>query len=401
MQASHTAALRDRSRTFNKAARHLLAEKGARAWSATEQSQFDTLVDAAENASEQAEATDLARNHSTALRAEHRAGLNIFMRKNPQQMSEPERRMVANTMSTTTPTQGGHSVGSGMADMLVSALKAYGYMRQVAGSFTTETGSPLNYPGSDRTGESGEQLAENASSASLDPSFTGVAMNTYKFGSKVIVVPIELLQDAYVDIVEMVLARAKQRIGVVLNQRFTSGTGSGQPNGLVTAATVGKTGTTGQTLTAIYDDLVDLIDSVGTERMDPPDAGQPALGKVASGWMMSQAFRKVARKIKDTSGRPIWTPSYDAEAGTTQTAHMLDFPVYLNNDMPAPAANAKSLAFGNLGNYMIRDVRQVVIRRFDDSPFMTLGQVGFLVLARAGGNLLDPAGVKLYQHSAT
>src|SRR3546814_1871356 len=34
------------------------------------------------------------------------------------------------------------------------------------------------------------------------------------------------------------------------------------PNGLITAATVGKTGTTGQTLTVIYDDLVDLEHSV-------------------------------------------------------------------------------------------------------------------------------------------
>ncbi len=401
MQTNHITQLRDQSRSFNRAARNLLAEKGARAWSATEQSQFDALVDAAELASDRAESFDLRQHHSAALRAEQHAGLDVFMRKSDHKMSDSERALVRNTMSTSTPTQGGYSVGGVAADMLISQLKTYGFMRQVAGSFTTENGSSLNYPGSDRTGESGEQLAENASSTAADPSFFGIAMNTYKFGSKVITVPIELLQDSYVNIVEFVLSRAKQRIGATLNQRFTTGTGSSQPNGLVTAASVGKVGTTGQTLTAIYDDLVDLIDSVGIEHMGQPDPGQPGLGKVAAGWMMSQAFRKVARKIKDTSGRPIWTPSYDADAGSSQAAHMLDFPVYINNDMPAPAANAKSLAFGNLGSYMIRDVRQVVVRRFDDSPYAQLGQAGFLVLARAGGNLLDTAGVKLYQHSAT
>jgi len=44
---------------------------------------------------------------------------------------------------------------------------------------------------------------------------------------------------------------------------------------------------------------------------------------------------------------------------------------------------------------------EVSIFRFTDSAYTKLGQVGFLAWARAGGNLLDTNGVKLYQHSAT
>src|SRR5205085_8467549 len=93
---------------------------------------------------------------------------------------------------------------------------------------------------------------------------------------------------------------------------------TGQPNGLVTAASVGKTGTTGQTATIIYDDLVDLVDSLDVAYLDVP-VSDPQMPGVEPGWMMSQALRKVVRKIKDTAGRPIWTPSYDAGIGGKAT----------------------------------------------------------------------------------
>ena len=44
---------------------------------------------------------------------------------------------------------------------------------------------------------------------------------------------------------------------------------------------------------------------------------------------------------------------------------------------------------------------EVTLFRFDDSFYMSNGQVGFLAWARAGGNLLDTAAVSLFQHSAT
>ena len=66
-----------------------------------------------------------------------------------------------------------------------------------------------------------------------------------------------------------------------------------------------------------------------------------------------------------------------------------------------PAASAKSLAFGNLRSYTIRDALEVMLYRFTDSAYAKLGQIGFMAIARAGGNLADTGAVKLYQHSAT
>ena len=47
------------------------------------------------------------------------------------------------------------------------------------------------------------------------------------------------------------------------------------------------------------------------------------------------------------------------------------------------------------------DVLQMQLFRFTDSKYAEKGQVGFLMWARSGGNLLDTAAVKHYANSAT
>jgi len=303
---------------------------------------------------------------------------------------------VRNTMSTTTESQNGFSVDPLVARDVVFNLKGYGWMRQVATEFVTANGVDMTFPTSDGTAEVGERMAQNSSASSSDPSFGSVVVNTTKYGSKVFTVPIELLQDSAIDIVEFVTQRATERIGRLQNQDYTTGTGTGQPTGLVTAASVGKTGLTGQTTTIIFDDLADMIDSVDEACLGMPSKQPGVPSRDGVGWMFSQTMRKTIRKLKDTNGRPIWLPAVGGEP-----PQLLDYPVFINNDMPAPAANAKSLAFGNLAKYVIRDAAEFTLYRFADSAYMLKGQIGFMGVARSGGNLSDSGAVKLYQHSAS
>jgi HK97 family phage major capsid protein len=279
-----------------------------------------------------------------------------------------------------------------VARQFVDALKDFGGMRRIADQLTTALGSDMSWPTTDGTAEIGELVAQNQPAASADVSFGTVPVNTYKFGSKVITIPIELLQDSVIDLVGLVQTRMRQRIGRIQNQKFSVGVGTTEPFGLYVSAPVGKVGLTGQTLTIIYDDVVDLVDSIDYAYLTE---GQPLQ------FMTSQAMRKVLRKIKDTQGRPIWTPNYDAGIAGGFLDELVGYPLNINNDAPAPAANAKSLSFGQHKNYLIRDAMVVSMFRFDDSAYMQKGQIGYLAWARSGGNLLDTAAVKLYQHSAT
>lgn len=412
-------ALRERLAASNKAAKNLLAEKGSQTWTKEDQTTFDNHADESERITKQIEAhermnakdrdenfTDAGEHDIQAngkngkSLSEAQKAMNVFLRKSFKDMSVDEALAVRNTMSTTTGSQGGFSVQTQVASELIDLLKAYGFMRKVSGQMTTAQGNPLSYPTSDGTSETGEWVAQNTAAAAADPVFGTVALNVFKASSKVVAVPIELLQDSQIDIQAMVFKRLAERIGRISNTGFTNGGGSVDPMGLITAAGVGKIGTTGQTLTITYDDLVDMVDSLDAAYLDTPVIDSQLPG-AAPGWMFSQTLRRVLRKIKDTAGRPIWTPSYDEGASAKTPDLLLGYPVNLNNDMAVPAANAKSLAFGNFSKYMIRDAMDITMFRFDDSAYMKLGQVGFLAWARTGGNLLDANSVKVYQHSAT
>lgn len=410
-------ALRERLAASNKAAKALLAEKGSQTWTKEDQVTFDNHADESERITRQIEAhekmnaKDREENHTDvekfrkgptakAEQSEATRGFEAYLRKSFNAMSPEELAAVRNTMSTTTGSQGGYTVQTQIASQLIDLLKSYGFMRKVASQITTDQGTPLSYPSSDGTSEIGEWIAQNTTATSSDPSFGTVPLNVFKASSKIITIPIELLQDSSIDVQAMVFKRIRDRLGRISNQGYTTGDGSTMPNGLVTAASVGKTGTTGQTLTVIYDDLIDLIDSLDVAYLDTPEV-DPQVPGAAPGWMFNQTTRRVVRKIKDTAGRPIWTPSYDEGISAKTPDLLLGYPVNINNDMAVPAANAKSIAFGNLNKYQIRDAMEATIFRFDDSAYMSKGQVGFLAWARTGGNLLDVNSCKLYQHSAT
>lgn len=409
-------ALREQLSQTNREAKALLADKGSQTWTAEDKAKFDGLMDTAERLQAQIEAhqrvldDDAQSNFQDAQRTDRsaaspevkaaREGFEIFLRKSAREMSQEEALKVRNTMSTTTGSEGGFTVQTLVAKEWIELLKSYAFMRREASQITTENGADLSYPTSDGTSEVGELLAQNAPANSADASFGTRALNCYKFGSKIITVPIELLQDTSIDILALIYGRMRDRIGRAQNVYFTTGTGSSQPVGLTAAASVGKVGTTGQTTTIIYDDLVDMVDSLDAAYLDNP-VSDPSLANPEPCWMFGQTLRKTLRKLKDSSGRPLWTPSYDQGIRGATPDTLMGYPVCINNDMPAPAANAKSLAFGNLKKYLIRDAMQVSMFRFDDSAYMSKGQVGFLAWSRAGGNLMDLNSVKLYQHSAT
>lgn len=397
-------ALRERRNALAKEAKNLLANNGDKVWTAEDKAAWDVKADEIERLDSQIAA--MQRNLDEAAEQNFRdvehidvkdkakvAARNAFakmIRSGAGALSAEEHAMIRNTMSTTTGNQGGYAVQTSVASELVDLLKGYRGVRDVASYLRTENGAALSYPSSDGTSEEGEIIAENGSATGADPVFGTVPVNTFKFGSKKIGVPIELLQDATIDIVSFINNRIRDRIGRIQNKKFSIGTGTGEPYGITVAASVGKTGTTGQTLTVIYDDLVDLTESVDY-----------AYDNGGLKFMLSQNVRKVVRKIKDTAGRPIWTPSYDAGVSARTPDQLLGYDVVLNNDMPTPAASAKSIAFGDFSKYLVRDAMEVTLFRFEDSVFVSAGQIGFLAWARAGGNLLDTGAVKLYQHSAT
>ena len=312
-----------------------------------------------------------------------------WLRGGDNALSAEDWASIRATMSTTTGSEGGYSVQSDVAKTLIETLKAFGGMREVSTVIQTEMGNPLSFPTTDDTSETGELIAENTTATAADPTFGTVALNAFKFSSKIVAVPFELLQDSQVDIEAFVNARLAERLGRATNTYFTTGTGSSQPRGVVVGASSGKVGITGQTATVTYDDLIDLIHSV--------DPAYRASGRCR--FMMADSSLKVIRKLKDSQNRPIFLPGYELNNSMPDT--ILGYGVTINQSVAAMAANAKSILFGDYSKYIIRDVMAATLFRFTDSAYAKLGQVGFLMWMRSGGNLVDTAAVKYYQNSAT
>ena len=318
-----------------------------------------------------------------------------FLRGGDNALTAQEWMTINNTLSVGTSSQGGYTVQSEVAQTLIDALKMYGGMRKVCTVIATEMGNPLSFPTTDGTTEVGEIIAENTTATALDPVFGTVAVNPYKFSSKVVAVPFELLQDSQIDVEAFINKRLIQRLGRITNQMFTTGTGTAQPTGVTINATSGKVGLTGQTLSIIYDDIVDLIHSIDPAYRVPD---QPDQHDVA--FMMADSSLKILRKLKDTSNRPIYLPGYDGLTAAMGDS-LMGYPIVINQDVAPMAANAKSVLFGDFSKYIIRDVMEATLFRFNDSAYAKLGQVGFLMWMRSGGNLTDNKAVAYYTNSAT
>lgn len=397
-------AVRERRASLTKEARNLLDGNPGAMWTKDHQAKYDTLIDqvgavdleiknleALEKAEAEAKFEDaVAQTGPKAKGSRSRELYASWLRGGDKALTAEDWREIRATMSTTTGSEGGFSVQSDVATQLIDALKGYGGVRSVAETIRTEKGNPLSYPGSDGTAETGELIGENTTATAADPVFTTVAVNTFKYSSKIIAVPFELLQDSSIDVEAFVRKRIADRIGRITNTHYTTGTGTGQPRGVATGAASGKVGLTGQTTSIIFDDLVDVIASVNYAYRQSPGCA----------FMTSDANLAKIRKLKDTSGRPIFIPGWDG-LGKPMPDTILGYRVVVNDDIAAMAANAKSVLFGDFSYYKVRDAMDVTLFRFEDSAYVKLGQIAFLAWMRSGGNLVDTTAVKAYVNSAT
>jgi len=273
---------------------------------------------------------------------------------------------------------GGFTVPQGFVSSLETALLAFGGVRQVAEIMRTTSGEDLPWPTMDDTGNSGELLAENAAVNLQDVAFGQIIFKAYKYSSKAIKVSVELLEDSAFNLASVLGTALGERIGRIQNTHFTTGDGSSKPKGIVVASSLGKTTASGTAITS--DELIDLFHSV-----------DPAY-RVGASWMLHDGILQAIRKLKDSnnnyllSGLAEGTPS-----------RILGAPFTINQQMQATVATAtKTILFGQMSKYKIRDVNQIRLLRLNEL-YAGNDQVGFLAFFRSDGNLLD-AGVAPVKH---
>lgn len=279
---------------------------------------------------------------------------------------------------------GGYTIPEGFWPQITETMAAWGPMLDpgVTNMITTATGNALPWPTLDDTSNEGAILDENTQIGEQDISLGQKSLGAYLYTSKLIRVSYQLLQDSAFDFESQIIRPAfGKRIGRAVNRHLTVGTGSSQPNGIVTASSLGKTATTGTTLS--FDDLIELEHSV-----DPAYRSAPNVR-----WMFHDTTLKALRKLKDGQGNYLWSPA-DARSGAP--AKIWNYPYSINQHMPEVDGSSKPIVFGDFDEYVVRRVREFTMVRLVER-YADYLQVGFFAFGRFDGELADTAAVKHLQ----
>lgn len=274
-------------------------------------------------------------------------------------------------LSAFTLSSGGATVPETLVRSLEMNMLAFGGVRQVAETLTTASGERMTWPTADDTSNTGEQLGESTSvGSSTDPTFGGIYWDAYKFSSKPILVPYELLQDSVFNLPGILGEMLGERLGRITATKHTTGTGAGTCKGIVTASTAGKTTASATAIT--FDEIQDLIHSI-----------DPAYRQSAS-FMMHDSIWLYLKKLKDGVGKYYIQEDVTGDA----TPRLFGYPVYISQEMDSTVATTKkTMLFGQLFRHKIRRVAGVRLYRLEER-YRDLDQDAFLAFVREDSNTL-------------
>lgn len=286
--------------------------------------------------------------------------------------------------ATTTGGLGGFTVPESFGDELIKLMAFYGGMLEVSNVMTTQTGASIPYPVTDQTTAKGRLIAENAAAVVKDIAFTQKTLGAYTYTSDIIKLSLQLIQDNGVDLVSEINPMLAERLGRIQNEHLTTGTGSGQPEGVVTAAAAGVTSAAVAGITRA--EIINLIHSV--------DRAYRGQGRFMMHDSSMAAIRKLS--IGSSDDRPLWVPSMREG----EPDRLEGFAYTINNDMDELGAGNVPLLFGDFSKYRTRIVRDITFFEFGEKYMENL-QRGYMAYMRMDGKLLDTSAIKKLTNAAS
>lgn len=274
---------------------------------------------------------------------------------------------------------GQETIPRGFLAELDRKLLAFGGPRAVCNVIRTASGNTIDVPKVDDTSNTGVLLAEATTiGTSVDPTFSAVTLGAYKYSSKAVLVSAEILQDSAFNMATLIASLLGERLGRIMGAQNTTGTGSSQPQGIVTGSAAGVTAASATAIAS--DEVFGLIHSV--------DPAYRMSG--ACGFMMNDNVLLMIRKLKDTTNQYLWQPGLSQ--GTPD--RLLGYPVTINQHMDlTPATTDKVMLFGDFSHFTIRDVAEIRFRRLDER-YADTDQVGFVAFARMDSKMIQSAAIK-------
>ncbi|MBS7737933.1 phage major capsid protein [Chelatococcus sp. HY11] len=278
-------------------------------------------------------------------------------------------------------TAGGFTVPTELAGFIIKTMKAWGpmYDEDICTVLNTASGNPIKIPTVDDTAVTAEKHTEATAltdDGGKDVTFGQKSLDAYVYDTEFIRFSMELAQDSIFNVESLLGDLLGERLGRLANRELTVGDGAGDPNGIVTASSLGKTATA--TAAIASDEIIDLLHSVNSAYRRSPK----------SRFMFADTTLAAIRKLKDGQGNYLWAMG-DITTGEPST--LLGYRYSINDDMDALAAAKKVMLFGDFSKYFVRKVGSPVIGVLRERFWPDLGIAG---LIRFDGELGDTAAVK-------
>jgi len=371
------------------------AQKEGRSLNAEEKSKFDAMEADARSIKDQIDVIErtaemkkeLAANaevREAAPKATRKGAFEKYLRNGMGSLNSNERSIMGELRGTSTQIAGTDSLGGFLvpqdfSNELDMATLFTGEVERLAKKLNTAGGALLDYPTINDTATDAALTAEAAGVGVQDLTFANAQLSAYNYASQV-KVSMQLLQDNAFDLNAFLAEAMGERIARATNAAFTTGTGSSQPQGIITGASLGNTASSATAISA--DDILDLIHSI-----DPSYRNKPTFGLMANDSVIA-AIRALG--LGSANDFPIFIPSMTAG----EPDKLFGFNLYYNNDMEsAITTGKKTLLAADFSKFVVRSAGGVQMVRLNER-YMDELEVGFVSYARKDSKVLDTRAVK-------
>ena len=343
-----------------------------------QQAREDALNQIPEPVKSKAEPQDSEKPPKITATAEYKKAFFNAVRGGMSSLTGEDRKILNNVMSTGADSGGMLVMPEEMENSVRALLTKRVVMRRLASTLTLTADRKIVLASSYGAAN---WIGENGAYPKVDDSYGTVTIGNHKLG-KIIPVSEELLHDSEFDLMGLISTSFGRAFSEGEEDAFLNGDGAGKPKGVLVDAQVGVT--TAASTAIVADELLDLFYSL------------KAAYRQNATFLMSDGAEKVLRKLKNaTTGDYMWQPGLTSDQPNT----LLGRPVAVSDFMPAVAAGAKAIAFGDFSQYTIKDTIGMQMQVLDQL-YAENGQVGFKGNERTDGKLVVPEAVQVLQMKA-
>lgn len=272
-------------------------------------------------------------------------------------------------LSSLSDPEGGFLVPEEFRAELIEKRRDLVFMRQMATVIQTSNQS-IGFPtfdydgGAEWTAESATIAEENVLNAFGKQNFTPHKL------ARILRVPMELTEDAAINVESLMTDHFARRFGEIEENAFINGDGVEKPLGLLQAGLPETASTGAGTFEA--DNIFDIIYNIrGVYRSN-------------GAWLMHRNGVRTVRKFKDSDGQYLWQPSLQAGQPATLSGFPIQESEFFPDFVTSGSAGDPLLIFGDFSFYWIVDRLDMSIQRLVER-YAEFDQIGFKMRQRVDG----------------